>query len=102
MSTRLQDTGNGLGNVMGQTASKAASMIDERVHWGADAVSNMAHQAAGQVGKASDYVWKKSEGLRDRAAGVSELASNHPVCTLVAVGMIGFGVGFLLRGRGRV
>lgn len=77
-------------------------MIDDRVHRGADAVSNMAHQAADQMGKASDYVWRKSEGLRERAVGVSEVAGNHPVYTLVAVGMIGFGVGYLLRGRGRM
>ena len=82
-------------------ASKAASMIDERAHWGADAVSNVAHQAADQVGKASDYVWKKSEKLRERASDVSQMASNHPVYTLVGVGLIGFGLGFLLRGRGR-
>ena len=102
MSTRIQDSGNAHGNPVGSTASKAASMIDDRVHRGADAVSNMAHQAADQMGKASDYVWRKSEGLRERAVGVSEVAGNHPVYTLVAVGMIGFGVGYLLRGRGRM
>jgi hypothetical protein len=74
-------------------------MFDDGIHRGADAVSSMAHQAADQVGKASDYVWKKSEGLRERVAGVSEMAGEHPVWTLVAMGLIGFGLGFALRGR---
>lgn len=103
MSTRTQDSGNtsNFGNAVGQTASKAASMIDDGVHRGADAVSNMAHQAADQVGKASDYVWKKSEGFRDRATGFSEFVGDHPLYTLAAVGLLGFGLGFALRSRGR-
>jgi hypothetical protein len=97
MSTRINDSETV--NAMGQKASKAASMFDDGIHRGADAVSNMAHQAADQVGKASDYVWRKSEGLRDRVAGVSDLATEHPVWTLAAVGLAGFVLGFALRGR---
>jgi hypothetical protein len=99
MSTRIDSETFTAGNSVGQTASKAASLIDDGVHRGADAVSNMAYQAADQVGKASDYMWKRSEGLRDRVAGVSELAGEHPVWALVAVGLIGFGLGYALRSR---
>jgi len=99
MSTRIDSETFPPGNVVGQTASKAASLIDDGVHRGADAVSNMAHQAADQVGKATDFAWKRSEGLRERVAGVSDLAGEHPVWTLAAVGLIGFGLGYCLRSR---
>lgn len=101
MSTRIHDSERAFaaGNAVGQTASRAASMFDDGIHRGADAVSNMAHQAADHVGKASDYVWRKSEGVRERVAGVPQLVGEHPVWTLVTVGLIGFGLGFVLRGR---
>jgi hypothetical protein len=86
------------GNSVAQTASKAASMIDSRVHWGADAVSSVAHQAADQVGKASDYVWQKSGRLRERASNVADMASQHPAYTWMAIGLVAFGLGFFLRG----
>ena len=86
------------GNSVSQTASKAASMIDERVHRGADAVSNVAHQTADQLGKASDYVWKKSERLRERATNVAGMASEHPAYTWIAIGLVAFGLGYFLRG----
>lgn len=99
MSMRAYDSENlPSGHSVAQTASKAASMIDTQVHRGADAVSNAAHQAADQVGKASDYVWKKSEGLRERASNVADMASQHPAYTWMAIGLVAFGLGFFLRG----
>ena len=97
MSTREEDTRN----YVGEKASKAASIIDSGARRSADAVSSAAHQAADQVGKASDYVWKKSERLRERAAGASDIATEHPIYTLIAVGLIGFGLGFVVRGGRR-
>lgn len=95
MSTQAQD------NAADQVTSKVASIIDESVHRGADAVSNAAHQTAARVSKASDYARAKSQYLRDRASGVVELARQHPVYTFMAVGIIGVGLGFALRnGRG--
>jgi|SRR5688572_158826 len=99
MSSRAYESENlAGGNSVAQTASKAASMIDERVHRGADAVSNAAHQTADQVGKASDYVWRKSERLRERAGNVADMASQHPAYTWMAIGLVAFGLGFFLRG----
>jgi len=85
-------------NRVARTASRAASMIDDRVHRGADAVSNVAYQTADQVGRASDYVWRKSGRLREGAAGVAEMASQHRAYAWIALGLVAFGLGFFLRG----
>jgi len=85
-------------NSFAKTATKAATMIDEQVHWGADAVSNLARQTAGQVEKATDYVQKKGQKIRQQAVKLGETAAEHPAYVLVAVGAIGFTLGFLLRG----
>src|SRR5262245_26466234 len=100
MSMRDFDSENTSGsNAIGQAASRAASMIDDGVHRGADAVSSAAHQTADQVGRASDYVWKKSGRIREKAAGVAEMASQHPAYSWIALGLVAFGLGYFLRGR---
>jgi hypothetical protein len=89
------------GNSFSGTASKAAAMIDERVHRGADAVSNLAHQTADQVGRATDYVQQTGKKLKDQATHLTEVATEHPTYVLIAIGVIGFSLGFLLRGARR-
>jgi len=86
------------GNAIAQTAAKAASIIDDGVHRGADAVASAAHQTADQVGRASDYMWEKSGRIRDKAAGVAEMASQHPAYSWIALGLVAFGLGYFLRG----
>jgi|KBSMisStandDraft_5_1062788.scaffolds.fasta_scaffold70002_2 hypothetical protein len=99
MSIRAFDTEDTSGtNAIGQTASRAASMIGDGVQRGADAVVNAAHQTAQQVGRASDYVWKKSGRIREKAAGVADVASRHPVYSWMALGLVAFGLGYFLRG----
>lgn len=95
---REQPTEGGRGNSFSNTASKAATMIDERVHWGADAVSNLAHQTADHVGRATDYVQKTGKKLKDQASHLTQVANDHPTYVLLAVGVIGFALGFLCRG----
>ena len=65
----------------------------------AAAVSNVAHQTAGQVGRAFDHVLRKGGPLRERAATVAKTASQHPVYTWMAIGLVAFGLGFFLRGN---
>jgi hypothetical protein len=89
------------GNSFASTASKAATMIDQQAHWGADAVSNLAHQTANQFGRATDYVQKTGRKLKDQASHLTEVASEHPTYVLVAVGAIAFALGFLCRGSRR-
>jgi hypothetical protein len=99
MSTRSFDSENtSANNAIAQTASRAASMIDDGVHRGADAVANAAHQTADQVGRASDYVWEKSGRLREKAAGIAGVASQHPAYSWIALGLVAFGLGYFLRG----
>lgn len=85
-------------NRVAKTASKAAAIIDERVHRGADAVSSMVHQTAEQVGRASDYVLRRGGRVRERAANVAEMASQHPAYAWIALGLVAFGLGYFLRG----
>ena len=100
MSMRAYDSEDSPGtNAIGQTASRAASIIDDGVHRGADAVANVAHQTADHVGKASDYVWRQSGRIRERAAGVAEIAGQHPAYSWIALGLVAFGLGYFLRGR---
>jgi hypothetical protein len=100
MSMREQPT-EGRGNSFSSTASKAATMIDEQVHWGADTVSNLAHQTADRVGRATDYVQKTGKKLKDQASHLTEVASEHPTYVLIAVGVMAFALGFLCRGSRR-
>lgn len=86
------------GNSFAKTATRAASLIDENLHWGADAVSNFARQTAGQVERATDYVQQQSQKIKRQAGQLTEQANAHPAYTLLAVGAIGFTLGFLLRG----
>ena len=65
----------------------------------AAAVSSVAHQTAGQVGRAFDHVLRKGGPLRERAATVAKTASQHPVYTWMAIGLVAFGLGFFLRGN---
>lgn len=103
MSTQAEDREDAFrDNVAYRAASKAASTIDESVHKGADAAANAAHQTAEHVGKATYFLEKKSQYLRERASCVTEMARQHPVYSLMAIGILGFGLGFALRGgRGR-
>ena len=99
MSMRAYDSEDTSGsNAIAQTAARAASMIDGGVHRGADAVANVAHQTADQVGRASDYMWKKSGRIREKAAGVADIASQHPAYSWIALGLVAFGLGYFLRG----
>jgi len=85
-------------NSFARTATRAATLIDEILHRGADAVSNMARQTAGQVERATDYVQQQGQKIKQQATQLGEQASAHPVCTLLAVGAAGFAMGFLFRG----
>jgi hypothetical protein len=51
--------------------------------------------------KASDFLRNKSEYLRERVAGAAEIARQHPVYAVVALGILGLGIGFALSRRGR-
>jgi ElaB/YqjD/DUF883 family membrane-anchored ribosome-binding protein len=85
-------------NSFQRTATRAAAVIDENVHRGADAVSNFARQTAGQVERATDYVQQQGQKLRQQATQFGETASDHPFYSLLAVGAVGFTLGFWLRG----
>jgi ElaB/YqjD/DUF883 family membrane-anchored ribosome-binding protein len=86
------------GNSFPRTATRAATLIDENLHRGADAVSNFARQTAGQVERATDYVQQQGEKIKQQANQLGQSASAHPFYTLLAVGAVGFTLGFLLRG----
>jgi len=87
------------GNSFPRTATKAATLIDENLHWGADAVSNFARQTAGHVERATDYVQQQGEKIKKQATQLGERANAHPIYTLLAVGAVGFTLGFLCRGN---
>jgi len=86
------------GNSFAKTATKAATLIDENVHWGADALSNLARQTAGKVEQATDYVQQQGQKIKQQATQFGERASQHPGYALLAVGALGFALGFILRG----
>ena|SRR5436190_2721930 len=94
MSTTEQ-AGN---NSFARTATRAATLIDENLHRGADAVSNIARQTAGQVERATDFVQQRGQKIKQQATQLGETASAHPGYTLLAVGAAAFLMGFLLRG----
>ena len=50
---------------------------------------------------ASDFLRKKSDYLRERVTGAAEVARQHPVYALMALGILGLGLGFALSRRGR-
>jgi hypothetical protein len=89
------------GNSFGKTASKAATVIDEQLHWGADAVSSFARQTADHVERATDFVQRQGEKIQHKARQIGQAATDHPNYVLLAVGAIGFTLGLLARGRGR-
>jgi hypothetical protein len=93
MSTREQG-----GNSFARPATRAATVIDENLHRGADAVSNIARQTAGQFERATDYVQEQGQKIKQQVTQLSERATQHPGYTLLVVGAIGFTLGFLLRG----
>jgi len=93
MSTREQT-----GNSFTKTATKAAAVIDENLHWGADAVSNLARQTADSVERATDYVQQQGQKIKRQATQLTEKANDHPAYVLLAIGAMGFALGFLLRG----
>ena len=82
-------------------ATKAASIIDEQAHRGADAVSEMARRAADRVDQASSYVQQKGQWARESASRASEAAWKHPAYLMLAAGVCGLSLGFLLRGHWR-
>ena len=86
------------GNSLSRTAAKAATLIDENLHWGADAVSNLAKQTAGQFERATDYAKQAGQQVKRQATRLGETASQHPGYTLLIAGAVGFTLGFLLRG----
>jgi hypothetical protein len=43
-------------------------------------------------------MWRKSGHIRERAAGVAEMASQHPAYSWIALGLVAFGLGYFLRG----
>jgi hypothetical protein len=100
MSMREQP-GEGRGNSFSNTATKAATLIDEQLHWGADTVSKMAHQTADSFGKATDFVQNQGKKIRETATHLTEVGKQNPVYVIVGVGVIGFTLGFLLRGSRR-
>ncbi len=96
MSTTEQGTS---GNSLGKTAAaRAATLIDENVHWGADAVSNFARQTADQVERATDYVQQQSQKIKRQATELTGRANEHPGYVLLAVGAMGFALGLFVRG----
>jgi hypothetical protein len=95
MSTTTQPEGN----TFARTATKkAASLIDENLHRGADVVSNMARQTADCFERATDFVQQQGQKLKRQATHVGETATQHPAYTLLIVGAVGFTLGFLFRG----
>jgi hypothetical protein len=92
----LQETGNI--PAPNSSPSRAACVIDERVHQGADAISHMAHRTAAQLGKAKEYLWVQGGKLKQQGTNLTTTASQHPVYTMVTAGVIGFGIGFAVRG----
>jgi ElaB/YqjD/DUF883 family membrane-anchored ribosome-binding protein len=90
------------GNSFAKTATRAATLIDENVHWGADAVSNIARQTADHVERATDYVQQQGQKIKRQATELTEKATekanDHPAYVLLAIGAMGFAIGFLLRG----
>ena len=95
MSTMAQEIGN---IPVSNSNSRAANLIDEKVHRGADAISGAAHRTAEQLGKAKDYLWMQGGKLRQQGTNLQTKASQHPGYTLLTVGLIGFGLGFAARG----
>jgi hypothetical protein len=89
------------GNSFGKTASKAATVIDENLHWGADAVSSFARQTADHVERATDYVQRQGQKIQQKAKQLGQVATEHPNYVLLGVGVLGFTLGFLARGRGK-
>jgi len=99
MSTREgSERTSAAGNSFAKTATKAATIIEEQARWGADAVSNLAHQTADHVERATDYVQTQGKKIRQQATQLGETASQHPAYVLLAVGALAFTIGFLLRG----
>jgi hypothetical protein len=87
------------GNSFGKTAAtKAATLIDENLHRGADAFSNIARQTADRFERASDFVQQQGQKIKRQASHLGETASQHPAYTLLIVGAAGFALGFLCRG----
>jgi len=97
MSTIDPGKGPG-GNSFAKTATRAATLIDENVHRGADALSNIARQTAGKFERATDYVQQQGQKIKQQASQFGQKASQHPAYTLIAVGALAFTLGFLLRG----
>lgn len=85
-------------NAAYRMASKAASTFDDGVHRGADAAASAVHQTAEQVGRASHFLEKKSRYVREQASCLAQVAGQHPVYSVMAIGVLGFVLGFALRG----
>ena len=79
------------GNSISRTATKAATLIDQNLHRGADAVSNIARQT-------SDFVHQQGQKIKRQASNLGETATQHPAYTLLIVGAVGFTLGYLCRG----
>jgi hypothetical protein len=89
----------GRGNSFSETASRAASVIDDGLHRGADVVSRVAHQTAEQFGRASGYAQKQGIRLRQKATDAGVFANEHPRYLMLAAGVTGFALGMLVRRR---
>ena len=93
----IQDSGN-VPEVSTNSSSHIACLIDENAHRGAAAISDMAHRTAEQFGKTKNYLWLQGGKLRQKGTNLTVTAKEHPVYSLMTVGLIGFGVGFAVRG----
>lgn len=100
MSMRAEDRDDAFRtNRAYRAVSRAASTFDESIHRGADAAASAAHQTAERVGRASHFIGRKGQYLRSRASGVADIAREHPIYTVMAVGIVGLGLGFVMRSR---
>jgi hypothetical protein len=86
------------GNSLGRTATKAATLIDQNLHRGADAVSNIARSTADRFERASDFVQQQGQKIKRKATNLGETATQHPAYTLLIIGAVGFTLGYLCRG----
>jgi len=55
----------------------------------------------GATRRASDFLRNKSDYVRERVTGVAEIARQHPIYTVTALGILGLSLGLTLRRRGR-
>jgi hypothetical protein len=84
-------------------AQKAAAQVEEGALRGATVVSQMAHRAADQVDKTTEYLSRAGKWTlntaKDTSKGIQTKVNQNPIPIIVAAAAIGIGVGYCLRRR---